>query len=89
MVWAKEQARLETLKYKQEQECRQIQITFHADRQLDYDKQAFFQCIPGIGRPRHGSDFIQPEFYKNSHFLGKRNDKILYFDCSNYYKKEP
>ena len=22
---------------------------------------------------------------KNSHFLGKRNDKILYYDCSNYY----
>lgn len=54
LAWAKEEARLETLKYKQEQECRQIQITFHADRQLDYDKQAFFQCIPGIGLPRHG-----------------------------------
>lgn len=28
---------------------------------------------------------IQAEVYKNSHFLGKRNDKILYYDCSNYY----
>ena len=30
-------------------------------------------------------DLIQADFYKNSHFLGKRNDKILYYDCSNYY----
>ena len=31
------------------------------------------------------SDFIQTEVYKNSFFLGKRNDKILYYDCTNYY----
>lgn len=30
-------------------------------------------------------DLIQSEIYKNSHFLGRRNDKILYYDCSNYY----
>ena len=30
-------------------------------------------------------NLIQAELYKNSHFLGKRNDKILYYDCSNYY----
>ncbi len=30
-------------------------------------------------------DFIQSEVYKNSSFLGKRNDKILYYDCTNYY----
>ncbi len=30
-------------------------------------------------------DFIQAEAYKNSMFLGKRNDKILYYDCTNYY----
>lgn len=40
-AWAKEEARIETLKYKQEQENRLVQITFHADRQLDYDKQTF------------------------------------------------
>ena len=22
---------------------------------------------------------------KTSHFLGQRNDKVLYYDCSNYY----
>jgi transposase len=30
-------------------------------------------------------DFIQSELYKNSNFVGKRNDKILYYDCTNYY----
>ena len=30
-------------------------------------------------------DMIQAEVYKNSHFLGQRNDKILYYDCTNYY----
>ena len=31
------------------------------------------------------SDFIQAEVYKNSFFLGNRNDKVLYYDCTNYY----
>ena len=30
-------------------------------------------------------DMIQSDIYKNSHFLGSRNDKILYYDCTNYY----
>ena len=31
------------------------------------------------------SDFIQSEVYKNTNYFGKRNDKILYYDCSNFY----
>ena len=30
-------------------------------------------------------DSIQSKLYKNSLSLGKRNDKILYYDCTNYY----
>ena len=30
-------------------------------------------------------NFIQAEVYKNSFFLGSRNDRILYYDCTNYY----
>lgn len=155
MAWAKEEARLETLKYKKERESRAVQITFHADRQLDYDKQQFFRggylflqsiyyslqlnktcrklkarykfnydinaifsdliysrileptskrssyktASEFLERPSYElhdvyraldvlgneCDFIQSEVYKNSFFLGKRNDKILYYDCSNYY----
>lgn len=155
MVWAKEQARLETLKYKEERESKQVQITFHADRLLDYGKQKFYRggylflqsIYYGLQMPKicrkikakyhfkydinailsdlifarilepaskrssfkvaseflekpsyklhdiyraldvlgNECDFIQAEVYKNSHFFGKRNDKILYYDCSNYY----
>lgn len=31
------------------------------------------------------SDFIQSELYKNSNFLHSRNNRILYYDCTNYY----
>lgn len=31
------------------------------------------------------SDSIQSEIYTNSTKLGKRNDRILYYDCTNYY----
>ena len=155
MAWAREEARLETLKYKREQEEKQVQITFHADRQLDYEKQVFFRggylflqsvyyqlqinkicrklklkykfrydinailsdliytrilepcskrssykaASEFLERPSYElhdvyraldvlgteCDLIQAEIYKNSHFAGKRNDRILYYDCTNYY----
>ena len=155
MVWAKEQARIETLKYKREKEEKQIKLTFHADRPLDYDKQVFYRggylflqsiyyqlqinkicrklklkhkfkydinailsdliyarilepcskrssyktASEFLEKPSYElhdvyraldvlgteCDLIQAELYKNSHFLGARNDKILYYDCSNYY----
>ena len=31
------------------------------------------------------TDFIQSELYKNSLSISKRNDKILYYDCTNYF----
>lgn len=31
------------------------------------------------------SDFIQAELYKNSLNIIKRNDKILYYDCTNFF----
>lgn len=31
------------------------------------------------------SDFIQSELYKNSNFVHPRNNRILYYDCTNYY----
>ena len=153
--WAKEETRIETEKFKKEKECNSIQITFHANRKIDYDKQSFFrggylflQSIyyglllnktcrklkskykyqydmnailsdlifsrvlePSSKRSSFQTaseflespsyelhdvyraldvlgnecDFIQSEVYKNSQFLVKRNDKVLYYDCSNYY----
>lgn len=155
MVWAKEQARIETLKYKREKEEKQIKLTFHADRPMDYDKQVFYRggylflqsiyyqlqinkicrklkqkhkfkydinailsdliyarilepcskrssykaASEFLEKPSYKlhdvyraldvlgaeCDLIQAELYKNSHFLGARNNKVLYYDCSNYY----
>ena len=31
------------------------------------------------------NDYLQAELYRNSKKLVKRNDKILYYDCTNYY----
>lgn len=36
MTWAKEQARIETEKYKKEKETRLVMIPFHSNRRLDY-----------------------------------------------------
>jgi transposase len=155
MAWAKEQARIETEKYKSEQQDKAVQITFHADRQIDYNQQVFYKggylflqhiyyslCMnktcrklrdkykfkydinsilsdliftrilePSSKRSSYAAaleflekptyelhdvyraldvlgnecDFIQSEVYKNSHLIGKRNDKILFYDCTNYY----
>ncbi len=155
VAWCKEQCRIETQKYKEEQQAKSVQITFHADRQLDYGQQKLFRggylfpqsvyyglqldktCRKIKSRhkyeydlnailsdliynrildPRSKSsayrtaqefleaptyqlhdvyralsvlaeenDFIQSEVFKNSHFFGKRNSNILYYDCSNFY----
>lgn len=155
IAWAKNEVKLETERYKKENETKTVLIPFHADRQLDYDKQCFYrggylflQSIyyglqlnktcrklrdrykfkydinailsdliyarvlePASKRSSYKTaseflekptyelhdvyraldvlgtecDFIQSEVYKNSHFVGQRNDKILYYDCTNYY----
>ena len=43
IAWAKEQARIETDKYKQEEETRTVTIPFHADRLLEYHVQKAYQ----------------------------------------------
>ena len=43
MAWAKEQAKIETKKYKENEKTKTVLIPFHADRMLDYDKQRFFK----------------------------------------------
>lgn len=155
MAWAKEETKIETLKYKKENEAKEIKISFHANRLLDYDVQKFYRggylflqsiyyglqldktcrklktkykfqydlnsvlsdliyarileptskrssfklanefleqpsyelhdiyrALDVLGKE---CDFIQSEVYKNSHLYCKRNDKILYYDCTNYY----
>ena len=157
LAWAKNEVKLETEKYKKEKEAKTVLIPFHADRQLDYEKQVFFRggylflqyiyyqmhidkicrklklkykfkydinailsdliyarilepsskrssfkvASGFLEKPSYElhdvyraldvlgteCDLIQSEVYKNSHFLGTRNDKVLYYDCSNYFFK--
>ena len=155
MAWAKEQARLETMRYKSEKEDAIVMVPFHPNKLMDYHKQKIFtggylflQSIyyglkmdsicrkiksrykfeydlnailsdliyTRVLEPSSKSssfraakqflepptyelhdiyralsvlskemDFIQAEVYKNSFFLGNRNNRILYYDCTNYY----
>lgn len=155
LAWAKNEVKLETERYKKEKEAKTVLIPFHADRQLNYNKQTFYRggylflqsvyyglqlnktcrklrnkykfkydinailsdliyarvLEPASKRSSFQTasefmekptyelhdvyraldvlgtecDFIQSEVYKNSHFTGARNDKILYYDCTNYY----
>ena len=47
-----------------------------------YELHDVYRALDVLGKE---CDFIQSEVYKNSHFIGQRNDKILYYDCTNYY----
>ena len=155
LAWAKEQARIETEKYKRETEDAVVSIPFHSNRLMDYNRQKLFsggylflqsfyyglkmdsicrkiryrykfkydlnailsdliytrvlepssktssfkaakQFLEAPTYELHDvyralsvlakeCDFIQAEVYKNSFFFGSRNDKVLYYDCTNYY----
>lgn len=50
--------------------------------QPDFEIQHVYRALGIIARE---SDFIQAELYKNSLAVSRRNDKILYYDCTNYY----
>ena len=47
-----------------------------------YELQDVYRALSVIAEE---SDFIQSELYKNSNFIHPRNQKILYYDCMNYY----
>ena len=50
--------------------------------QPDFELQHIYRALEVISKE---SDFIQSELYKNSLAVSKRNDKILYYDCTNYF----
>gem|GEM_PF-2747002 len=54
MAWAKNEAKKETEKYKAKQKAMAVQITFHANRQIDYEHQVFY---------RGGYLFLQHIYY--------------------------
>ncbi len=50
--------------------------------QPEFDLQHIYRALEVISKE---SDFIQSELYKNTLAVSKRNDKILYYDCTNYF----
>lgn len=50
--------------------------------QPDFQIQHVYRSLEIIAKE---SDLIQAELYKNSLAISKRNDTILYYDCTNYF----
>ena len=50
--------------------------------QPNYEYQHIERALPIISKEM---DFIQSELYKNTKKYCKRNNRILYYDCTNYY----
>ena len=50
--------------------------------QPDFELQHVYRALEVIAKE---TDFIQSELYENSLNISKRNDCILYYDCTNYF----
>ena len=50
--------------------------------QADFELQHVYRALEVIAKE---TDFIQSELYENSLSISKRNDRILYYDCTNYF----
>lgn len=60
--------------------------TFEYSKRLlenySFQIQDIYRALEIISKEK---DLIQTQLYKNSKKFAKRNDKILYYDCTNYY----
>lgn len=54
----------------------------HLLEQPPFELQHVYRALEVIAKE---SDFIQSQLYKNSLSVSKRNDRILYYDCTNYF----
>ena len=59
-----------------------LELSKHFIEQPNFEYQHILRALEVISKE---SDFIQSELYKNSIKNSKRNDKILFYDCTNYY----
>jgi transposase len=50
--------------------------------QPDFELQHVYRALEVIAKE---TDFIQSELYENSLSVSKRNDRVLYYDCTNYF----
>ena len=60
--------------------------TYQASKSLleqpNFELQHVYRALEVIAKE---TDLIQSELYKNSLAISKRNDRILYYDCTNYF----
>lgn len=56
-----------------------------AKRFIEQPKSDIHQVYRALSLLAKESDDIQAAVYKNSLKLGKRNDSVIYYDCTNYY----
>lgn len=59
-----------------------LELSNNFFEQPNFDYNHILRSLEVISKE---TDFIQAELYKNSKKYSKRNDKILYYDCTNYY----
>ena len=59
-----------------------LELSNNFIEQPNFDYNHILRSLEVISKE---TDFIQAELYKNSKKYSKRNDKILYYDCTNYY----
>ena len=59
-----------------------LELSNNFIEQSNFDYNHILRSLEIISKE---TDFIQAELYKNSRKYSKRNDKILYYDCTNYY----
>ena len=57
----------------------------YAKKLIEQPKFELHQIYRALEVLAKENDFIQAELYKNSLKLSKRNDRILYYDCTNYF----
>ena len=57
----------------------------YATKLIEQPKFELHQIYRALEVLAKENDFIQAELYKNSLKLSKRNDRILYYDCTNYF----
>ena len=57
----------------------------YAKKLIEQPKFELHQIYRALEILAKENNFIQAELYKNSLKLSKRNDRILYYDCTNYF----
>lgn len=56
-----------------------------ASQFLEQPKYKLHDVYRSLGVLSKEMDYILSEVYKNSNFIVKRNNKVLYYDCTNYF----